>query len=882
MQQTYYWQKKSPEPPAADVQQALTKVTEGSGMVAQMLANRGLTSAETAHQFLHPEDMAPRPATDLPHLEKGLARMAYAVQNNEPILIYGDFDVDGVTGTSILYDTLKHQLNANVTYYIPHRAHEGHGLNVSALLKLVSARQVKVVITTDTGISSFNEVSLLNSFNVDTIITDHHELPEHLPPSLANINPKLLDDPKHPQFQLSGAGVAFLFCKALLEECQPDNPELSKNLERLSVLAAIGLIADVVPLIDDNRYWVRKGLAVLNRRKEGIIPVGIQAILDAAGVADDATVTSQTIGFVIGPRINAIGRLDHAADAVELLTTTDSTKAATIASRLEQLNRQRQTMCEQTMVEAETHLRQTGGLDGRRAIVLGSPDWHPGIIGIVASRLVEKYRVPTFLLHIDNDKNEARGSARSIPGFALHEAIESVRHIITHGGGHSAAAGCGMPLDKLNAFKNAIYQYAAERITDAQMIPSLTIEASLEWSQVNTHLVELVSRLEPYGAGNPSPLFEVGPVQIGAQRTMGSNGQHKKLVLTPNGKTGPVDAIIWNANTSNTFEKKTAYHFVVEPQLNTFNGKTSVQLMVRDVAFATHINQNLSVPDRSDKKAEATSAPASTTQVAQPAPAVMSPAKASTTESIGPIWIDHRQRPSLENFIQQFLLPLSQQPKTTSDSSTQPRSSFLIYHEGSRPQLPLVRPEHLVTRYQVSPVHELLFWDIPPDLPTLKLVLQQTQPAMVHWVAGKYQKVSPQPTTDNFLKGVAKLLTQRLSQPGALPIDTSLNTLMTYFATTETALMNTLALLQQAKHFQVELSGEQAVNIQLPADAISTNLEALTAQVASLANTLEYRALTSALQSIGQFRQQMLTAPLDQIQSSAIVTAGETAPLPVS
>jgi hypothetical protein len=587
-----------------------------------------------------------------------------------------------------------------------------------------------------------------------------------------------------------------------------------------------------------------------------------------------------------GPRINAIGRLDHAAEAVELLTTQDGDRAATIAARLEQLNRRRQGLCDQTFAEAEKYLRQTGGLDGRRAIILGSPDWNPGIIGIVASRLVEKYRVPALLMHIDTDKNEARGSARSIPGFALHEAIESVRHLITHGGGHSAAAGFGLSLDKLNAFKAALYQYAADRITDAQMIPSLTVEAHLDWSQVNTGLVDLIGQLEPYGAGNPSPLFEVGPVMVGAQRTMGSEQQHKKLVLTPDGHTQPVDAIIWNADPNQSFTPNTPYHLVVEPQRNTFNGKTSVQLMVRDAALATAINQHLSIPVLAPAEpvihtTSSPPAPAPTHPIlTEPTSSSRPPATASSLAT-DPIWVDHRQRPSLEDFIQQFLVPLSQQ---TSDSPDAPQA-FVIYHEGSKPQLPLVKSQQFITRHQANPAHELLFWDIPPDLATLQAVLQQTQPAVVHWLGGKYQQVATLPGTDCFLKGMAQVLTRRLSMAddtqSAKPILTPLSNLVTYFATTESALISALALLQQAQTIRVELTPDHQAHITLHEAITSANAAwdgAVT--LTGLDSTLEYRALSAALQSVGTFRQQMLTWPLDKIQSAAnaIPTAPPTMP----
>jgi single-stranded-DNA-specific exonuclease RecJ len=772
---------------------------------------------------------APTPGWELPDADKAIERLMAAIEGGENILIFGDFDVDGITGTSVLYDTLRH-LNANVSYYIPDRATEGHGLNAAALMRLVSSRKVKLVISTDTGITNFSEVSLLNGLGVDTIITDHHELPENLPPSVANVNPKLLEDQSHPLAGLAGVGVAFKLCELLLEAMDEENAELVS--QRLLDLVAIGTVADLAPLQGENRYLVHQGLPVIASRGR----LGLQAILEAAGVAPEAKIMADTVGFTIGPRLNAIGRLSNATEAVELLTTQDAERARQLAAHLEQLNRKRQELCDKTMLEAEQYLNATGGLEGRKAIILGSPEWNPGIIGIVASRLIDKYHVPVFMMTTDEENNEVRCSARSIPGFHMHDELKTLEQYFTGFGGHGGAAGFKLPKDRLNAFKEALYKLTYNAITDEQMLPVLEVDDKLEWSQINPHLVELLERLAPYGYSNPSPKFVLENVSVGSQRALGDTGRHLRLVLKVDADNTPLEAMLWNGGLLEPFDSKAKYHFAVTVERNTYSKGPPVRVIVEDFRLA-----------EGSKKASAS------VEVTQVAPAVATVPKlvaktAETPAEVGPNWVDHRSRERLEQFVGQLMLPV-QQGRTV-----------LLYHEGRAPQIPFLDAGIVSSRYQLKAAEELIFWDLPPDLPTLARVLSTVSPKTIHLAGGKYQSVPVQPVAKDFIKVVFQaarklVVSNEMIRPEALASQLS---------TTVNVVLQGLVILDRLQVVQMQVEQRSgAIRVMPgPQDFAAMPPDALQA----LASSIEWLAFHRAVTEVGRVRQWLMSAPLDPIK----------------
>ena len=853
---------------------AVLEAAEGSPLVARLLANRGVTEPDDIRAFMNLQTYQPTSGWELPDMQAAVDRILRALEAKEPILIYGDFDVDGITGTSVLYETFKKHLNANVSFYIPDRATEGHGLHAAALIRLTSARQVKLVISTDTGITNFSEVSLLNGLGVDTIVTDHHALPENLPPAVANVNAQRLDS-KHPLHPLCGAGVAYKLCEILLEKLLPPD-QAQQAAEALLDIVAVGTVVDMVPLVQENRYLVYRGLQVLNRRKRP----GFQEILEQAAAKADAAITSETLGFTIGPRLNALGRLERADQGVELITSTDPERIRIIAAHLEFLNRRRRELCDQTFLEAESHLQKGGGLGDNRAIILASPDWNPGIIGIVASRLIEKYHVPVFMMVVDRDKAEVRCSARSIPGFDVQDQLLALEHYFLGFGGHAGACGFALKLDRLEAFKRDLYAICNRVITDEQMRPIIDVDATLEWSQVNPHLITLVDRLAPYGMANPSPKFVLENVLVAAQRYMGEDERHVKLVLTKdNGRGGdnnsPLEGIIWNFGRKERFESRSAYSFVVVPGLNTFNNVSKVQLIIEDYMIAQSANlaaQRIDAPGQSIPATSGSATAKGAKAVSRNVTAIPRSTEnevmasevdpeAELVEDSGPQWIDHRSRESVDVFMGQLMLPLQDQ------------RDVLIYHEGKKPDIPFLDEALLGGRLQIRPADELVLWDLPPSLSDLHRVLAVVQPQVIHLVGGKYQAVPVFPSEQNYLKLIVQVL-RREGETLTLQADT----FAAQLATTTAVVTQGLILLERLGMLDIRLAepgNAQLLQVRLlPQNA---NREQ------DITQRLEYAAFQQALKEVGKFRGWLLKSPLATMKAtlrSLLVSPSLVASLP--
>lgn len=817
---------------------------DGSPLLARLLANRGITGSEEVRAFLNLEDYTPGDGWELPDMEPAIERILRAIETQEAILIYGDFDVDGITGTSVLYETLKKHLKANVSFYIPDRATEGHGLNTAALVRLTSSRKVKLVITTDTGITNFSEVSFLNGIGVDTIVTDHHALPENLPPAIANINSQRLlteKNPNHPMGHMCGAGVAYKVCEILLHKLLLE-AEASRAAEALLDIVAVGTVVDMVPLVHENRWLVYKGLQVLNRRKRP----GFNEILEQAGAKPDAPITSETLGFTIGPRLNALGRLERADQGVELITSDDKERIRIIAAHLEFLNRKRRELCDQTYLDAEAHLQKNGGLADKRAIILASPGWNPGIIGIVASRLIEKYHVPVFMMVVDEAKAEVRCSARSIPGFHLHDELLALEHYFLGFGGHAGAGGFALKLERLESFKRDLHQICTNTITDEQMRPIIDVDAKLEWSQVNPHLLTLIDRLAPCGMSNPSPKFVLENVNVAAQRFLGEEERHIKLVLANiNGSKGeanmPLEGIIWNFGRKERFDSKAPYSFVVVPGLNTFNGVTKVQLIIEDY----------NTPQAARLKMERVESQSVEPPVSKSArlgkPAVIDTgADELVGGSQGPQWIDHRSREAVDVFISQLMLPL------------QDKRSVLIYHEGKKPDIPFLNESLLKNRLTIEPVEELILWDLPPSAEEFQKLLKLARPEVIHLVGGKYQAVPVFASEQNYLKLIVQIL-----RKGGEQQTIEVPAFAAQLATTTPVVAHGLMLLEKLNLLESSLP-EPGNMEKLQVRLLPQNASAQD----DITRRLEYALFQQALKEVGQFRSWLLKTSIPDIKST--------------
>ena len=511
-------------------------------------------------------------------MQKAVERICRAIDEKENILIYGDFDADGVTSTSVLVKTFAY-LGGQVDYYIPDRDAEGHGLNSKALVKLLSQKKPKLIITVDNGISSVEEVKFINSFGRDVIITDHHEAPEIVPPAYAIINPKALNalDEKLTTLQieyltsLAGVGVAFKLAQAVLEKYD----KLAFSYEILPFVT-VGTIADLVPLIGENRYFVTKGLELIAKGKH----YGLKRLLDSAGVNIDNGLTSEQIAFTVAPRINASGRIESVDPAVKLLISDNKQEIELSIMQLENLNKLRQQMVSQTFEEADEIWKNSRSRDN--AIVLANPDWHVGIIGIVASKFVEKYYKPTFIMTYSEETKTYRCSARGVKELNLYDIITNISDKLDGFGGHQLAGGFTFTAEKASFedVKKALNQTVDEMLNGKKLSPSLDVDLELSIDDVDISLVEEISKLEPFGMSNPSPTFVVNNLTLKQKKLMGSTKEHLKLIVeTPN---GTIDCVWWSRGDIPLIAGD-KLDIAFAPQINVFNGITSVQLLLKDV-----------------------------------------------------------------------------------------------------------------------------------------------------------------------------------------------------------------------------------------------------------------------------------------------------------
>ena len=567
-----------------DIQQRLSPTLGISPLLSQLLASRNITTPEEAELFLSPKLSSLYSPFLMKDMEKGVDRICRAIKEREQVTLYGDYDVDGVTGTSLLFLFLQ-ELGAQVSYFIPGRVEEGYGLHEQVLKKMCE-QDKKLLITIDCGISDSEQVNFAQQNGMDIIITDHHEVPEQLPPAYAVINPKRRDC-TFPFKGLAGVGVVFNLVMALRKSLRDRGfftgttvPNLRKYLD----LVALGTIADVVPLIDENRILVKYGLNELTHGNR----TGIKALKEVCGLSTVA-ITSYLVAFRLAPRINAPGRMSQATRSVELLTTEDYGEAQGLALRLEQDNTQRQQVEARIVKEACKLIDTTPQWEESKSIVLSSSDWHPGVIGICASRLLDKYYKPSILISCDKEKGIGKGSARSPGSFDLFEGLKACAHLLKNYGGHRAAAGLTISLDHLDAFQNHFDQVVTGSISQDENVPSLLIDAEVSFRDISEKLVQEIALLEPFGLSNPEPILSSLAFDSYRSRVVGKG--HLKLNIKEESLF--FDAIGFNLaerfspvlngppNSSSPGKTKVKIAFI--PQINDWQGTRSVQLKIKDI-----------------------------------------------------------------------------------------------------------------------------------------------------------------------------------------------------------------------------------------------------------------------------------------------------------
>lgn len=484
-----------------------------SPLVASLLVNRGLEDPAEASAFLFNEKQEFYDPFLLRDMDVAVRRVQQAIETQEPILIYGDYDADGVTSTTIMMKTLQ-ELGANAQFYIPNRFTEGYGPNEEAF-RYAHEIGIKLIITVDTGIAALQPARVAKELGMDLIITDHHEPGPELPEAFAIIHPKL-ENSAYPFTELAGVGVAFKFSHALLGRVRDD----------LLPFAAIGTVADLVSLKDENRLIVQKGLIQLRRSQNP----GLKALLKQAKV-DQAQINEETIGFVLGPRINAVGRLDSAEPAVYLLLEEDPVQAEMLAEDIEQLNTDRKELVNRIAEEAVGLVEEQFPMTENQCIVVGKENWNAGVIGIVASRLVEKYYRPTIVLSYDLETGLAKGSARSIEGFDLFQNLSTCRDLLPHFGGHTMAAGMTLKITDVDELRNRMNRLANEQLKEEDLTPVTYIDAEVNVEDISLEVVEEMNRLAPYGTDNPKPKVLIRNAPIANIRKIGSEQNHLKVTL---------------------------------------------------------------------------------------------------------------------------------------------------------------------------------------------------------------------------------------------------------------------------------------------------------------------------------------------------------------
>lgn len=569
------WQARNPEPEAPAL--------PGEQLVDRVLRVRGLADPAAAERFLSPSLLHLHDPSQIPNLDTAAEKILDAARAGRPLVIYGDYDVDGITATTILYHVLRAIAPAApISTYVPHRIEEGYGLNEQAIRSL-AADGAKAIVTVDCGITAVHEATVAKSCGVDLIITDHHNPPapgDPLPDATI-VHPRLPGS-AYPFGELCGAGVAYKLAWRLttLHGGGDRAPEsLRKLLVDLLPLAAIGTIADIVPLVDENRVIASFGLT---RCKHAAL-LGLRALVTAANL-DGEKIDAEKVGFSLGPRLNACGRLGHARDAVELFTTDDPARAAVIAADLCRLNDDRRAT-ERKIVDHAAELAEAAGMTAtdRRAIVLADPEWHTGVIGIVCSRLVDRFARPTVLLQRKPD-GTCSGSGRSIDGFSLHAALHECREHLTTFGGHDMAAGLSLPADGLDAFTDAFTTLVNDKLTPDDLVRSASYDAEVTLDELRPRAVAELDRLAPFGASNPPVAVRVNDLRVGDVRPLGKRGDHLAIRLDAPGGSGSVRTLAWGWGRDGVeLAPGQSLDALVTPKLNHWNGRTSVEPELIDI-----------------------------------------------------------------------------------------------------------------------------------------------------------------------------------------------------------------------------------------------------------------------------------------------------------
>ncbi len=547
---------------------------EFSSVVTQLLHNRGLKSQKKIDEFLNPDyESDLHDPFLMKDMDKAVSRIEEALEKKEKILIHGDYDADGVTSAAILYDALE-GLGGKVEVFLPSRQGGGYGMNKDSVKKFTDDG-VQLIITVDCGITNIEEVDLAKKLGMDVIVTDHHSVPDEIPKADAVINPARKDD-TYPFDKLAGVGVAFKLIQALKKSAEKKGKKLALSEKWFLDLVAVGTIADCSPIIGENRTLVKYGLQVLAKTKRA----GLQSLFERSQI-DVKNLDTQDVGFRIGPRLNAAGRLRHPQIALDLLQADSAEQAMPLAQELDQINKERQTMTNKFMKQAEDQIGEV--TDDKRLLVAYSSEWPSGVVGLVAGKLCERHSRPVIVL--EKKKTHSIGSARSTARFNIIEAIRQCDELLEKHGGHAQAAGCTVPNENLAEFGKRLQKIAADELEPADLLGDLLIDARLKSSEINWDLHNALQIFEPHGFGNEKPKFMTEGLQVASVRAVGANGQHLKVGLqSPGENSKNFNTIAFGlGDLVDQINFRDKIDVVYQLEVNEWNGNRELQFNIIDI-----------------------------------------------------------------------------------------------------------------------------------------------------------------------------------------------------------------------------------------------------------------------------------------------------------
>ena len=541
-------------------------------IISQILVNRGIPDIEAARRYLHPSLNDLHSPFLMKDMKKGVSRLLKAIHDSEEIMIYGDYDADGITSVVILYKFIK-EITPHINYYIPDRVQEGYGLKISAIDKFKN-NNVKLLITVDCGISDVEQITYAQSIGIDTIVLDHHEISGPLPPAVASINPNR-EDCSFPFKGLAGVGIAYNFLIALRGSLNKEGfwrDRNHPNLKEYLDIVALGTIGDMAPLIDENRIFAKIGLELITESQRP----GIKALKEVSGV-DNQPIDSFKASFSLIPRINAAGRIASALDAVKLLLADDMTEARTLAEKLDSYNRNRQLMEKKILNEILERISNKNVIEKMNAFVFASDKWHPGVIGIVASRLVELFNRPAFVISLNN--GVGKGSGRSVSDFNIYKGIQQCAPLLLSYGGHYHAAGISIKEENIDKFAGLLDKIIQSSFEFTQQSSPIIIDSECQISDISLDLIEQLDILAPFGSKNPEPLLCARNIKVSSPIVVGNS--HLKMWVNSNDTS--FDSIWFNMGKYLTSFNDANIDIVFTPQINNWNGSPNIQLKMKDV-----------------------------------------------------------------------------------------------------------------------------------------------------------------------------------------------------------------------------------------------------------------------------------------------------------